>query len=634
MPTPTMAGYRQNPKCTDTLMNCRLTITHVLQLRLFHTYDPAVEQELFVLGYRNLAVHVLGQTGLSLLVAAGAWATVAHVRVVSWLAYMLVMAVIFGLGIWGFRQRANRPGIHPAVFRQWKVAHLWMVTSTGLGWGGLGFLFVPGAQVNNLMVMTSFAGALAYSAVSNAHDLQGFVVSVSLAIVVLLSQIPAAFGDQALVVMGMCLLYLSVMAWVARNAHLTLIESIQLRLANEHLARKNAENASRAEQANRDKSEFLAAASHDLRQPVHALLLLIEAYRQQVPAAAQHPLILNIATAGQSIGSLFNALMELSRLESGMEQPVVATFELSESITRMVARVRPEADRKNLSLRCQVGKAAERLMLCTDKLLLERMLGNLLTNAVRYTAEGGVLLSLRLAHGGDGYWLEIWDTGVGIAQGDQARIFDPYVQVANRERDRTKGLGLGLAIVRHASELLGIGLTLRSQLGRGSCFRLHLPAGLCTHAPAPQAQQTPTRFLPDSVHIANQLYGRRILLVDDDPMIQHAMQALLGSWGIDLRCAVTGDASAIKVCGSDWQPECVLCDFRLPGAMDGIEMLDYLQDCYPQAVGILQTGELVQTVQARAEEAGYMVMFKPVDALVLASTLGAVLKRHGMERVA
>jgi len=598
---------------------------------LLPTYDPAVDRELFLLGYRNLRAHVVGHTGLSLLVAAGTWLAAPPTRVLTWLAWMLILGLIFLLGLWAFHQRIQRPDISAAVLSQWKTANLWMVTLPGLGWGSIGFLFVPGAQVNNLMVMTSFAGALAYSAVSNAHDMRGFIVSVTLACVVLLSQIPAAFGDQAWVVMGMTLLYLSVMIWVARNAHLTLIESIQLRLANEILAQKNATNAARAEQANRDKSEFLAAASHDLRQPVHALLLLIEAYRQQVPAAAQHPLILNIAAAGQSIGSLFNALMELSRLESGMEQPVSAMFDLSESKTRLLARVRPEADHKNVQVRSHISRRAMHLNLFTDKLLLERILGNLLSNAVRYTERGGVLLSLRPAHGGDGYWLEVWDTGLGIAAADQTRVFDPYVQIANRERDRTKGLGLGLAIVRHACELLGVKLTLQSHLGRGSCFRLHLPAALCNCAPELDCAKA-ALFTPAVIQPSEWLLGRRLLLVDDDPMIQRAMQALLSSWGMDLRCTSTGDTTAMQVCGTDWQPDCVLCDFRLPGPLDGIEMLDYLQEQHPKAVGILQTGELVQTVQARAEEAGYLVLFKPVDAAVLAATLSSVLNRRSVER--
>jgi DNA-binding NtrC family response regulator len=128
--------------------------------------------------------------------------------------------------------------------------------------------------------------------------------------------------------------------------------------------------------------------------------------------------------------------------------------------------------------------------------------------------------------------------------------------------------------------------------------------------------------------------GRRVLLVDDDVMIQRAMQALLGSWGMDLRCAGSGDASVLEVCAPNWMPECVLCDFRLPGPMDGIVMLDFLQDRFPDMVGIVQTGELVQTVQERAEDAGYMVLFKPVDAHILASTLAAVLDRRILERAA
>lgn len=254
------------------------------QLQLSPNYAPAVERELFLLGYRNLRVHVVGHVGLTLLVSAAAWIAAPHALVLAWLAWMLALALVFGVGFWLFRQRVAALDVKAKdlTLARWKTVHMWMVTLPGLGWGSIGFLFVPGAQVNNLMVMISFAGALAYSAVSNAHDLRGFLVSVTLASLVLCSQIPGVFGDESLVVIGMCWLYLSVMAWVAYNAHRTLIESIQLRLANELLAQKNAEIATRAEQANRDKSEFLAAASHDLRQPIHALLLLMVAYRQQV----------------------------------------------------------------------------------------------------------------------------------------------------------------------------------------------------------------------------------------------------------------------------------------------------------------------------------------------------------------
>ena len=590
-----------------------------------------MEHELFLLGYRNLTAHVVGHVGLSMLVAAGTWFAAPHALVLGWLAWMLGLALVFVYGIRAFQHKVNLPGIRTEDMRQWRLTSLGMATLPGIGWGSIGLLLVPGAQVNNLMVMTSFAGAFAYSAVGNAHDPRGFLVSVSLATGVLLSQLRAAFGEQLWVAAGMCLLYFSVMTWVARNAHLTLRESIKLRLANEILARTNAENAARAEQANRDKSEFLAAASHDLRQPVHALLLLIEAYRQQVPEAASHPLVLNIAAAGQSIGVLFNALMELSRLESGMEKTVLTRFDVSDEVLLLASRLRPVSHRKSLPLRSFISRAAASTILLTDKLMFERIVGNLLSNAVRYTSYGGVLLGLRPAHGGDGLWLEVWDTGLGIAPADQARIFDPYVQVANRERDRSQGLGLGLAIVRHASALLGIGVSLQSRLGRGSCFRLHLPASMLANAPAAGAVK-PVAQESTVVRPASWLTGRRVLLVDDDVMIQHAMQALLGSWGLDLRCAGLGDTTVLEVCAPDWVPDCVLCDFRLPGPLDGIAMLDLLQELFPDTVGILQTGELAQTVQTRAADAGYMVLYKPVQAQILESTLSAVLERRATER--
>ncbi|TXT37111.1 MAG: vsrB, partial [Comamonadaceae bacterium] len=267
----------------------------------------------------------------------------------------------------------------------------------------------------------------------------------------------------------------------------------------------------------------------------------------------------------------------------------------------------------------------------TDPVLFKRIVGNLLSNALRYTAHGGVLLSLRRAHGGAGVWVEVWDTGMGISEADQMRIFDPYVQLSNRERDRSKGLGLGLAIVKHACELLGVGLSLRSVPGRGTRFRIELPASMQLKRDGlgnAAALQTSGKAV---VQMDGKLAGRRVLLIDDDPMVRVAMQALLGSWGVELRCANTGDADALLVCGTDWMPECVLCDFRLPGTLDGIAMLDLVQERYPHAVGILQTGELAQSVQARAEEAGYMVLFKPVDALVLATTLSTVLEMRNVE---
>jgi signal transduction histidine kinase/CheY-like chemotaxis protein len=594
------------------------------------TTEVAVDHELFTLGHRNLVVTGFGQIALCTLVALAAHENVVAATLQWWWAFMLASGVVYWLEYWLFNHAAKLQEPDARLLRKWRLHRRTLQFVVGLGWGSLGFLLVPAAQSHNVIVMTAFVGMLGYAGAANtANDFVGFVVSGIAIVVVMVSQFPAVFGADATPITIMCVLYLVALISVVRNTQKLMRGSIRLRLANAVLARTSAEQAARAEKANREKSEFLAAASHDLRQPVHALLLLVEAYRQQEPLAARHPLLVHIAAAGQSISDLFNSLMELSRLESGVEKPVMVAFDLSELIGRVLLRVRPYADRKGIVLRRFEARGMDCATLCTDKVLLERILGNLLSNAIRYTSQGSVLLAVRQAHGGDGLWMEVWDTGVGIADEDQARIFSPYVQIGNQERDRSKGLGLGLAIVHHAASLLGLEVTLKSQLGRGSRFRVHVPRSVCVAGQVKAESQAARTALPVSVP---QLAGRRVLLVDDDPMVLQAMQALLQTWQLDLRCTSRGDASVLAACSAEWVPECILCDFRMPGKLNGIELLDYILERFPEAVGILLTGEMVQSVQTQAEEAGYLVLFKPLDPAVLASTLSAVMSRRDKGR--
>ena len=596
------------------------------------TTEVAVDHELFTLGHRNLVVTGFGQIALCTLVALAARENVIAAALQWWWAFMLVSGVVYWFEYWLFNGAAKLQEPDARQLQKWRLHRRTLQFVVGLGWGSLGFLLVPGAQSHNVIVMTAFVGMLGYAGAANtANDFVGFVVSGIAIVAVMVSQLPAVFGADATPITIMCVLYLMALISVVRNTQKLMRGSIRLRLANAVLARTSAEQATRAEKANREKSEFLAAASHDLRQPVHALLLLVEAYRQQEPLAAKHPLLVHIAAAGQSISDLFNSLMELSRLESGVEKPVMVAFDLSELIGRVLLRVRPYADRKGIVLRRFDARGMDCATLCTDKVLLERILGNLLSNAIRYTPAGGVLLAVRRAHGGDGLWIEVWDTGVGIAREDQARIFSPYVQIGNQERDRSKGLGLGLAIVHHASGLLGLEVTLKSQLGRGSRFRVHVPRSVCVAGQVKAESQAARSALPVPVP---QLAGRRVLLVDDDPMVLQAMQALLQTWLVDLRCTNRGDDSVLAAFSAKWVPECILCDFRMPGKFNGIELLDFILERFPEAVGILLTGEMGQAVQTQAEEAGYLVLSKPLDPAVLASTLSAVMNRRDRARAA
>lgn len=222
--------------------------------------------------------------------------------------------------------------------------------------------------------------------------------------------------------------------------------------------------------------------------------------------------------------------------------------------------------------------------------------------------------------------MEVWDTGIGIAPPDQQRIFDPYTQVGNRERDRTKGLGLGLAIVRRATALLDIGVALQSAPPAGKLFPApSSPQAMLQQHPPPAAQALP----PASSSQVSALAGHRVLVVDDS-LVLHAMQALLASWGMDVRCADVGHPSALPMGAPGWEPECIISDSACRGRSTALRCWMYCWSASPGPSASCRRANWCRT-QAEAEEAGYLVLFKPVSPPVLARTLCALLDNGGQQ---
>jgi two-component system, sensor histidine kinase len=613
------------------------TVGSQLRARAKSASEPAISQELFRLGYRNLWIHLIGQICLSSIVGLAALNVAPPGWLMLWTFWMLLASAAIMVGLFTFRRRGVTPGFpvasqnlsrFSARMARWRASHLIIVCLIGVGWGGVGFLLQPGMEQHNIMLFISFAGAMAYSSASNGpHDFRGFVVSALIALGILATQLPRTLGPSSLPVLAMSGLFFLVLSMTAFSARLALIRSISLRLKNEELAAKNAESATRAEQANREKSEFLAATSHDLRQPVHALMLLLEAYERDQPVAARHPLIRSIAASGQSIADLFNSLMETSRLENLSELPKPMLFDVAELMERVFERIRPEAENKGLKFKISISKNVPRRTLLSDRSMFERVLSNLLTNAIRYTPVGSVLFVLRSPQAIGGLWIEVWDSGLGIAPENQVRIFEPYVQLSNPQRDRSKGLGLGLSNVKRTLELLGMRLVLDSKLDQGSRFRILIPAIICKVDRIRKTAQT-TEATRDaqatSVDAPVPLSGQKILLIDDDAMVQSAMLALLRAWGAEVRAISSIEGIDLVTAYDGWAPDSVLSDYRLPGRLNGLETLQLIRARLPGARCILQTGELEQIVEADAKVAGVPVLFKPVppkrllDALVTA----------------
>src|SRR5581483_2737471 len=267
------------------------------------------------------------------------------------------------------------------------------------------------------------------------------------------------------------IVYVLLMTPFALRVYRLIDQSIRLRFENHGLIGELRQQKETAEDANIAKSRFLAAASHDLRQPLHALGLFVQALQETPLAARERQTIGNIRRSVDAMEELFNALLDISRLDAGVVQPHIITMPLADVFDRVRFEYAPIPRQKRLTFR------VARTSLCfqSDPALLARLIRNLLSNAVRYTDSGGVVLGCRRA--GSEVRIEVWDTGKGIPANRHEEIYQEFHQLDNPERDRRKGLGLGLAIVRRLAKLLGYRVGMRSVIGKGSMFSITLPRG-------------------------------------------------------------------------------------------------------------------------------------------------------------
>jgi signal transduction histidine kinase len=372
---------------------------------------------------------------------------------------------------------------------QWRTALGMMLQ--GAATGAVGLFFGDHVMVSMLLIC-SYCATLSYSLVANStHDLPAFFIGQFFGGVVMSIFLPNAFSGAAIYLLPMNLFFLVLLGSAGVGAHRTFVNLIRLKIANAKLADSNERVALRADRANQDKSDFLAAASHDLRQPVHALMMFVESLKQHRGDKARNlalppghdstedHLVSQIANASRVIGSMFNDLMELSKLESGVHAPQYSQVLLGSLILQCVETVRHEAADKGIQLKVRFSKSASSAEIVSDRLMLTRTITNLLSNAIRYTDKGKVLVTLRIrnkdASAKDILELSVYDTGVGIAPDHLGRIFEPYVQLNNASRERGKGLGMGLAIVARCLRLLALPIHVVSYPSKGSRFWIELP---------------------------------------------------------------------------------------------------------------------------------------------------------------
>jgi signal transduction histidine kinase/CheY-like chemotaxis protein len=437
-------------------------------------------------------------------------------------------------------------------------------------WGAAGIgLFVPGDPGHQALLIVCLFGVILGGINLTAvyrPSLYGFVLPALVPLVVRV----AMEGDQihAFIAAVMTVVLTFILAF-GHNLNNVLTQSLAIRYENVDLiaelkSQTAAADSARAaaEAANRGKTQFLAAASHDLRQPLHALGLFASALADKVREPEQLSVVANINAAVDALERLFSALMDISRLDAGAIEPARRAFPLAPLLQHVEAAFAPVATAKHLRL----SVVATRAWAESDPMLLERILFNLMSNAMRYTERGGVVIGVRRRAGS--LAIEVCDSGIGICASEQERIFEEFYQIGDASRHGRQGMGLGLAIIRRLAALLRHPVEVQSAPGRGSRFRVIVPRA----SPAATQPAKPRAASPDPT-----LAGSLIAVIDDEPAVVDGMRAWLARSGAAVVGAASGEGmlAALGECGR--YPDLIVADYRLGGGALGTDAIALLR---------------------------------------------------------
>jgi signal transduction histidine kinase/ActR/RegA family two-component response regulator len=553
---------------------------------------------------QELPANVLAAGAGVLLWTVALWYISPGPLVVAWAAAALMSILGVAAYHWMF-VRANPPD---ESLHRWEIVTGRMNFVIGIIWGLSGFPvlqlahpFTPYLAIGMLMVI---AGSLSlYSAYrpSISWLTPPAVVLTVLHLVLQGGLLNMTIGIGFLVVGVLMIRQAKMQSTLLSQSMLAAEERVLL------LAELEGQRAA-AHEANQAKTRFLANVSHDLRQPMHSIALLTGALRQRMNADAG--LVAQIGASVQTMDDMLCALLEVSRLDAGTLPLQVAPLSVANLFERIKLQFAVQAHEKGLVLEVRPCAA----WVVSDAYQLQRVLANLMSNAIRYTAQGGVTVRCRVR--GSVAWLQVWDSGRGVARADRQRIFEEFVQVVSAQRSRAEGLGLGLSIVRRVTQRLGHSVVLRSSLQRGSLFAIGVPLDVAagTHAAGDKAQ------------LAALLSSQLILLIDDDAVVLKSMRTLLEAFQCHVLIAESVNAALDAVEDSLRTPDIIISDFRLSKSDTGLHAIARVRNLVGEEIpAVLLTAE-VDAARAAAHPFGIPVLAKPLQVQALATELARALR--------
>ncbi len=552
--------------------------------------------------YQNQANIIANLVLMPLVALVVMWSQVNHLLLTSWVAAGIGVAVIRYFLVSAYLKK--RGDIDSP--RRW--ARYYAITSflSGLLWGSAILLFfIPDSVASQVFLIAIAIGLTIGSLVVTAYHLPSFY---AFAIPAIFATVGRLLMQGTLEYNGLALLlfvFLGIASKVAHNTHKSVIAAIRLRFENLDLIEQLRQQKEAAEQANHAKSKFLAAASHDLRQPLHALSLFTALLDSENSQERRKDLISKINRSQTALADLLNTLLDISKLDAGIVKATMCDFELDAMLERLIPEFDQETREKGLYLKYNHSH----ITVHSDPALLEIILRNLLNNAIRYTDKGGITVQVQkldTASQNSQVRIEVADTGIGIPLSRQHEIFQEFHQLANPERDRAKGLGLGLAIVRRVSELLKHDVNLESRPGEGSTFFVTLPEGNPERIITTATEDTACNqyALPETV----------VMFIDDEEEIRDGMQETLREWGCKTIVAASGNDAVLQIQQRNLQPDVILADYRLRGGENGADAIRQVCDEIGRKVpALIITGDTAPERLREARASGYTLLHKPLQ---------------------
>ncbi|MBL4671134.1 MAG: response regulator [Arenicella sp.] len=564
--------------------------------------DVILSQELKLAGRNYLPGTILYTTTCGL---AAYWSSI-DIASTRAMALVIALSVLAAICCALYYRRRNTFGDNPRLDL---IKLLLLVAIPSLNYTYLIYHFVPIISYEAVMTLTAMTLGLAAGGVTlTSPMLPAFYTmtypSLMVLVVSLYHRPEGIFFGLAIGCFGMTL----GLTWFAITMASTIRRSIEIAFQNDALVNKLRTALNQTDEANRAKSVFLASASHDLRQPLHALGLLTETLGGTKLDDQQNDIQSHMMSAVDSTRSMLDSLLNISKLDAGAIMSTPKPFLVQSMFYKLEDELAPIADENQLIYRTRETIAAA----YSDPMIVELILRNLIANAIRYTDKGGILVGCR-PRGSSHLSIEVWDTGVGIPEDKIEDMFREFQQLENPERDAQKGFGLGLAIAQGLAETLDTKIKVQSILGRGSVFRFELP----------RSTASVIEDLPIDSNIT-EFDGQKVIVIDDDERVRLSMHSLMESWGC--RCISAESAEEALAQTSDSDIDLLLVDYRLREGKTGRDAIEAIRaHIGKQVPAIIITGDTASNRITEARSSDALLLHKPASTSQLRRIMASML---------